>query len=156
MTDAVVTLDRSKAFSTVHGERTPGDPHYGVHFFQDGLPFNAGGELMMDKVPSELRELAARKVEKVKAQMASTKGAAGDGGASTSGGPPMGDPNDVNLEAYLRGRMQYQWFAIVAAVRNRYHTTKQGKKDLIAFLVEEIKLIPRGEVAPDLLAEIGG
>lgn len=34
MTEAVIRLDRSKAFSECRGERQPDDPHYHVHFWQ--------------------------------------------------------------------------------------------------------------------------
>lgn len=41
-------LDKSRDFSTIHGERNPGDPHYYVHAMQDGLPFGADDFLVPD------------------------------------------------------------------------------------------------------------
>jgi hypothetical protein len=54
--EPVIRLDRSKAYSECHGERTPDDPHHGVHYWQGGrlgehivlLPFDAQGELVPD------------------------------------------------------------------------------------------------------------
>lgn len=43
-----IRLDDSRPFSTVHGERNPGDPHYYVHFMQGGLPFGADKTLVPD------------------------------------------------------------------------------------------------------------
>jgi hypothetical protein len=56
MADPVIRLDKSKPFSTVHGERMPDDPHYKVHYWQGGrlngktvqLPFDSQGELVAD------------------------------------------------------------------------------------------------------------
>lgn len=56
MTEVQIRLDRSRPFSTCHGERTPDDPLYRVHFWQGGLmgghrvllPFDAHGNLVPD------------------------------------------------------------------------------------------------------------
>ncbi len=61
MPEPVIRLDRSKPFSTCHGERTPDDPHYRVHFWQGGrfgkdnilLPFDSNGELIADDGKTE-------------------------------------------------------------------------------------------------------
>lgn len=43
-------MDRSRDFSTVHGERGPDDRHSAVHYYQDGLPYDAEG-LCLDDHP---------------------------------------------------------------------------------------------------------
>ncbi len=60
MNDVTITLDKSKPFSTCHGERTEDDPYYRVHFLQGGkfrvngkvvqvaLPFDSNGDLVPD------------------------------------------------------------------------------------------------------------
>ena len=58
MAEPKVRLDRSpgRPYSTCHGERTPDDPHYRVHFWQGGkfgkdmvlLPFDSNGDLVPD------------------------------------------------------------------------------------------------------------
>lgn len=60
MPDPVIRLDRSKTFSTNHGDMLPEDPHYRVRFWQGGtlvyqgkkhsvlLPFDAEGSLVPD------------------------------------------------------------------------------------------------------------
>jgi hypothetical protein len=60
MTDPVIELDKSKTYSTCHGERTEDDPHHLVAFWQGGqitldgkkkivtLPFDVHGNLVPD------------------------------------------------------------------------------------------------------------
>jgi hypothetical protein len=56
MGEPTIRLDRSKPFSTCHGDRTPDDPHVKVHYWQGGkfganivlLPFDVNGELVPD------------------------------------------------------------------------------------------------------------
>ena len=56
MADLVIRLDKARPFSTCHGERTPDDPHYRVHYWQGGrfgksivlLPFDSNGNLIPD------------------------------------------------------------------------------------------------------------
>jgi hypothetical protein len=75
MSDPAVRLDRTRPYSTVHGDRQPDDPHYLVHFWQGEkvdrrpddrlyrdpkagkvmvlLPFGAEGELVPDDKRTE-------------------------------------------------------------------------------------------------------
>ena len=56
MAEPSIRLDRSKPFSTCHGERHPDDSQYRVHFWQGGkfgkdiilLPFDSQGDLIAD------------------------------------------------------------------------------------------------------------
>lgn len=48
-----IRLDRTRKFSTIHGERNPGDPHYHVHSMQGGLPFGADEKLVADDGKTE-------------------------------------------------------------------------------------------------------
>lgn len=151
MTDVVVTMDRSKYHSSVHGERTPGDPHHGVCFFQDGLPFDAAGRLLLDKVDQrnpELVALAQRKVKQAEAARAArAKGA--DGAGKADGPPAQGDPNDVNLEAWLRGELQYHWSTITQTVKARYGRVVADKKQAVNFLVADERLLTPEQIAPE-------
>lgn len=163
MIDAVVTMDRSKPFSTVHGERGPGDPHRDVHFFQDGLPFSAQGHMLAELVGAICTEqqqaLAARKLKQVEAQMRA-RATAGDGGGNTKdeAGTELApaNPNDVNLDAWLRGTARYQWFSVSAAIKARYHKNVGNAANAVIFLVEEVKLVPAGEIAPGFRSAFGG
>jgi hypothetical protein len=64
-------MDGSKYFSTVHGERPPGDPLQHVHFYQDGLPFDAGRLLLTEMIEGDerLKALAAKKLSRQKKQV---------------------------------------------------------------------------------------
>jgi hypothetical protein len=44
----VIRLDRSRDFSEIHGDRETTDPHYLVHYVQNGLPFGANELLVPD------------------------------------------------------------------------------------------------------------
>lgn len=151
----VVRLDRSREFSTVHGERAPGDPLAGVCFYQEGLPFDSSGILLphaIDKEDKRLRALVEKKVARAtKAMQPRAEGEAADeedaDGEDTSG---------VNLESWLRGEAEYAWFAVSAAIAKAYGRKGMKMADAVAFLVDEKRLIPFDQVAPRLRGMISG
>lgn len=155
-------MDKSKYFSSVHGERAPDDAHAKIHFYQDGLPFDGEGLLLVDLVPEDKRELVDRRLKKLNAaqkpvpepvRTATVSDPAdddedddGDGDKSSETGQIT--PGDVNLEAWLRGEANYVWFSIPAAIRQRFSKNVSNKTDAVTYLVEEEKI-----VSPDQLAE---
>lgn len=146
-------LDRSRYFSEVHGQRQPGDKHQLVHFIQDGIQFDAGGlhldTLVEDK---ETRDLVDRRLKK---QVKAVKGGDAGGGGGDNSDPEeksSGSDGDVNLEAWLRGEAKYDWFKITKTARDRYQVNKTKQTDMVEFLVNEIKLVPKDQLHPDLLA----
>lgn len=152
-------MDRSKPFATVHGERLPGDLHQNTHFFQDSMPFDAAGLLIYDAIEDpKIKAIADRKLKKMPAAKPAAEGD-GDGaddddpdnGTGGDTKPPAStSPDDVNLEAWLRGEMSYPWFSITKAVRERHSQNISKQADMVEFLVRDLKIIPEDQVGADL------
>ncbi|MGA2129819.1 MAG: hypothetical protein ABSG76_27115 [Xanthobacteraceae bacterium] len=135
------SLDRSKPFGTVHG-----DLKDGVHFWQDGLPFDAQGKLAGASLTDEQRvraERLARKSARLAPRQAAAAGAVDEEQAPDAG--------DVNLEAWLRGDAKYLYDAVRTAIRGRYQKDCPSIGDAVEFLVFEVKLVDRKLVAKRLL-----
>jgi hypothetical protein len=156
-------MDRSKPYSTVHGERPPGDIHQNTHFFQDGMPFDAAGHLLLDAIEDpKIKAIAERRLKKLPAAKTdNARSADGDGDGddgsdvdNDAGGdtkPPASiSPDDVNLEAWLRGEETYPWFAITKAVRTRHGSNITKQADMVEFLVRDLKIIAEDQVGADL------
>lgn len=159
-------MDRGKAFSSVHGERAPNDPHAKVMFYQDGLPFDSNGIYVEGLVTdARLLAVAERKLKKL-AKASGSKDADSPAADSVSGLPaddgdedddddkPLtpGNPgaDDVNLESWLRGEAQYQWFSISAAISKRFGRRVTGVADAVLLLVAEEKIVAADQVAAPL------
>lgn len=150
-------MDKSRTHATVHGERAPGDPHQKVHFYQDGLPFDAEGLLIPGLVPEDKKAFVERRLKKQgggnpEASSAAAEpvgGGAGDNqdddredGESTNSNP------EVNLEAWLRGEVRYQWFQVAAAIRKRFAKNVSNQADAILYLVTEENVVRADQLAP--------
>jgi hypothetical protein len=146
-------LDRSRPHGTIHGERAPGDRHQLAHFTQDGITFDAQGfhidELIED---DKTRALVDRRLKKVGAPKPDADDAGGSDDADNDPAPPgagSAASTDVNLEAWLRGEEKYEWFLITKTVRERYSQNISKAVDMIEFLIEDMKVIPLSELAPE-------
>jgi hypothetical protein len=140
MTDfSTLRLDRSRAHGTVHGVIQDG-----VHYHQDGLPFDAHGSLLIDRLTEEQLALATRKARRGK------RAAPGDEAADPSKQAAERDADDagVNLELWLRGEQKYLFDAVRTAVRARYSRDVASIGDAVEFLTLELHppLVPAGEV----------
>lgn len=161
-----VRMDRSKYFSTVHGEREPGDPHALVHFYQDGLPFDSQGFLLPEHPDSvKLQAVVDRKLKKA-AKLAGgnrdvpdvTDPAYTAGAAAQPVPPPDEDEDDdaeptvddINIEAWLRGEANYEWFAVTSAIHKRYAKRVSKQVDAVDFLVNnpDTKVVAYTELRP--------
>ncbi len=147
-------LDRSKPFATIHGQRHPDDPHLRAKFQQDGIHYDSEG-LHIDSLiaDDETRALVDRRLKR-QARSAPKKDGAGEGSDGDPGDGSSGSSgdDDVNLEAWLRGEAQYQWFAITKLVRDRFKMNITKQADMVDFLVNEQKVIPLADVDPKLAA----
>ena len=175
MTDAMIAaggahkptlrLDRSKRFSTVHGDRTPDDPHYKVHYWQEGLPFDVNGILVPDDgktqgwsgVDSESKpvrflplysEDMRRKLEKKLSRLNKVARApepeeveadAADGTASPEVQAAMA--GEVNFESWLLGEVAYEPWMIFAAFKARYHINTHKMGEVVVNLVLDENLV---------------
>jgi hypothetical protein len=168
----VIILDRSKKFSTIHGERSPDDPHYQVHFWQDDLPFDSNGELVADDGKTAVWDTVdpddSKKTirhhplysEKRRARLKAKQDRAAK--AQVDHEPVVDEDSaeeeqaaassDVNLVAWLEGKARYKPYQLYAAAKVRYAKHYTRLRDLVEDLVYEEKLVPEDRVSPDLLA----
>jgi len=176
--DITITLDKSKKFSTIHGERMPDDPQYKVHYCQDDLPFDSQGNLIPDDWGDNMKEVyiegedgSKRRViykplynkamrDKVAKKLARLK--KGQAKLDEKDEVQIMEEDesrdqaseDVNLEAYLKGKMVYPAFMIFAAYQKRFHKKTHRLRDVVADLVYDERIIPEAEVHPRILSMI--
>jgi hypothetical protein len=136
-------LDRSRYHSSIHG-----DFDNNVRFHQDGLPFDAHGELCTEHCSA---------AQLAKADAAASPRRMPDGGGQMSEGTdPTSDirppASDVNLELWAKGEARYPPFKVFAAIRERYSKSVSTFADAIEFLVSDVKLIPQSAASKKLLA----
>ena len=157
-------MDRSKDFSTIHGERTPDDPHARVHFYQDGLPFDSQGYYLTGFLDDSsdpdgrLRALVERRLRKLEGQTlpADADAEALDAEiakAGAKGGAGQGD--DVNLESWARGEAQYIFGEVRTAIRKRFGQVVKDQKGAIELLAIDEKVVPEDQLAPAFKLLIG-
>lgn len=160
--DLKIRMDKSRSFSEVHGTRGPGDPHQHVHFYQEGLPYDAQGFLILDhhelkgdsKEAIKKRELATKKVKRAMADYSRKKAA-----AQAEGGPEMprgiddaddeegdGEAPEINLAEWAAGRQAVEWNDVSNAIAGRFKKRVASIADAIIFLVEE-GVLPMDAVA---------
>ena len=148
MADPKVRMDRSRDFSSIHGERSPSDRHAMVHFYQDRLPFDAQGFLIPDHPDvlenSELKKLVEGKLKKA----AKAKPEAGDLDAPSDDKDGADDAGPVNLSAWARGEGKWPWQEVSNAIGKRFNRRVPNKQAAIEFLVDE-KVVGLADLAPE-------
>lgn len=145
-----VILDRTRKHASVHGE-----VEHGLAYKQDGLPFNAQGEIIEALVVTpDQKATLERKLKKLKgkrqappeqpaATAPETDNDADDDEDKTS-------DDDVNFDAWARGIERYEWLTLQKVARKRFSKTFTSKEQLIEFLVFEEKVIALDDVTPAL------
>jgi hypothetical protein len=149
-------MDKSKTYSTVHGERTPGDPHAGIFFYQDGLPFDSQGFYVDGKLDDsndadgKLRALVERRLRKLanKATPADADAEADEALSAANAQTGKGGADDVNLEAWARGEAQYIFAEVRAAIKKRFGLNVKDAKAAIECLSLDEKIVPEEALAP--------
>lgn len=191
MGEPVIRLDKSKGFSTNHGDMLPEDPCYRVRYWQGGtlvyqgkkqtvlLPFDIDGELIPPsdgiQEPTKGKDTEGKDVvykplyspqmkmyleakKKRVAQMAPVQASEptiDDG--SNSDEDILGatsETDEVNLQAYLRGEVEYPPHAVRKAAQVRYGVSKAKIGELVVELVLDHKLVPEAQLAPKFKALI--
>lgn len=163
----IIRLDPSKTHSTVHGDRTPDDPHYRVHYWQGGLPFDAEGVLIPDDgrrqvtngVDSESKPvrfqmlyddkkaaLLARKIERATKHVKTEEPE--EVTRESEEAEKQLAAEEVNFVSWLTGEAQYEPWMLFKACETRFASKQTKLKDLIEFLVLDEKVIPEDRVAP--------
>lgn len=155
-TAARLRMDRSKDFSTIHGERAPSDPHARVHFYQDGLPFDSQGFYLAgflddsNDPDGRLRALVERRLRKLEGQAlpADADADALDDQLTKSGAKGgAGQGDDVNLEAWARGEAQYIFGEVRAAIKKRFGQVVKDQRGAIELLALDEKVVPEDQIA---------
>jgi hypothetical protein len=146
-------MDGSKPFGTVHGERAPGDPHQHVHYYQDGLPFDAGRLLLAEMIEGDerLTALAAKKLARQAKQPVTVAAASIDGDDGDNPQDIDDDEtaeDDTNLEMWLTGEAKYIFANVRNAIAARYQKRVISIADAVMFLVGEQKVVPADKLAP--------
>lgn len=153
-------LDKSKPHSHIYGDRPVGDPHYGIHFFQDGLPFDSQYRFVTGYFNDEndsdgkLRELAERRLRKQAGNQTPADEEAEEGEA---GGGDDGDvitAEDVNLEAWATGEANYLFGLVRSAIKKRYAQVVKDQKSAIECLIDE-HLVTEEQLAPTFKKLLG-
>lgn len=140
-------LDRSKYFSSVHGEfQSP------THYYQDGLPFDALGHLVVAECSKE--QLAAADA-KAPRSVPSKPGDKDSPPNPLAASQPALTEGEVNLELWAKGQARYVPGEVFAAIRERYSKSVTTFADAIEFLVNEAKLIPPEQASKQLLGQGG-
>jgi hypothetical protein len=187
MTEPVIRMDRSKKPppSTVHGDRTPDDPHYRVAYWHQGLPYDVNEvliqpdersepwDVLMDNGDGTQRRIrysplydkkSLEKLAKLKERLTKVHtneavlpadALEDEPAASIPSLLQDDEDDDVNFVSFLRGEVKYPFYKVAAAFKKRKFRTHNNLRDLIIDLVEEEKVIPEDQVAPQYLKLIG-
>lgn len=169
-----IRLDKTKYHSHAIGDRIPGDPHYRVAFMQGGLPFDIEGILLPDDGKTEpwtamnadnklvthyplydpkMRKLVADKMARLNRQAESPDAPIEiDGNSDES--ERMAASDDVNLESWLRGEIQYQAWKLFAAAKKRFGKNYTQLKTLVEDLVLDEKIVPEDQVCDGVKAHL--
>lgn len=160
--EVLVRMDKSRTFSTIHGDRLEGDVHQHVHFYQDGLPFDARGVLIPDHPDvaksKKLQELVERKMKKAaQAKPVARKPAAdelpGDDEDDADREEGEGDEEDgdlepINLTDWAKGLQRLEWQLVTNAIAQRFHVRVGSKLAAIELLLKE-SVVSKGDLSAE-------
>lgn len=165
-----VRLDKTRPFSTCHGDRVPEDPMYRVAYFQGGklgknvisLPFDSEGELVEDDRKTapwnglnsegktttyyplwndKMRQFLAAKQKKLAERQEEEDELVED----------QGDPSaTVDLVKWLKGEATYNWPELVVACKKKHGLNLNSKAQMVTDLVIDLNLVRENELAPNL------
>ena len=143
-----VYLDRSRDFSTIHGEITKSDPHFGVAAYQNGLPFNHQDELIVDspeivsdpKLQARADKLLARAqkaAEYSRQRKASKDEDLDEDEVDDEDEDGEAGPGPVNLGAWARGQGEWPWQEISNFIARKYSKRVADKRAAIELCLEQ-------------------
>src|SRR5882672_5805467 len=146
---------RTGAYSTVEAsERTPDDPHFNVRYMQDGLPFDANGNLVPDDgktgpyqgmgpdgkmqtyrylYDATTRKIVEKKMRRIVDGIRSKAPAEDDLEDDISAREIESDL--VNVPEWAAGRASYLFHLVHAAVKKRWNVSLKDTAEIIRFLV---------------------
>jgi hypothetical protein len=143
-------MDKSRPHATIHGERAAGDRHAIAFYQQDGIHYDAHGyhipELIDDDKVRGLIERRLRRQQKLEGEKAEVD-AQTDAAPDDDPDAASTDDDAVNLEAWLRGEVKYQWHMITSAVRKRYSQNLNRTIDVLECLVYDHEVVSEDQLA---------
>lgn len=153
-----VRMDKSRSFSTIHGDRQPSDPMYGVSYRQDGIPCDAEGYFLFDhpdmrkpgKDGDKARKMAEKHIKRALAAppkpVRKVETLLDDDDDEVDGlkQSTAGDDDDddgllpaISLAAWLRGDQDAPWSDVSQEIARTYKRRVGKVEDAVAFLVKE-------------------
>lgn len=155
----VVHMDRSRDYATVHGDRMPNDPHLNVHFYQNGLPFNAAGILVQDhpEILNDEKKQAkvARLIKKAEMLRAAAPGNDADDEDRDDDDRDEDEDEDrenepapINLVKWAAGEQKVQWQQVSDAVTRKLSKRPVSKRDALEMLIEQ-RVVAKGALSQE-------
>jgi hypothetical protein len=153
-----VRMDKSRSFSTVHGERGPDDKHQGVCFIQDGIPCDAQGYFIFDhpdmlaKGPDgdKRRKMADKHIKRAIAQALKNppkpvKADDDEDDLSLDADADEDEDEDeddgllpaINLGSWLRGEQEVEWNDVSQEIARTYKKRISKEGEAVEFLVAQ-------------------
>lgn len=121
-------------------------PLNGAVYDQDGGYFNANGDLLWEDHP-------ATTVIETSEETVVTVDEKGEAKEETIvvtrevSAAPEGDPKQI-LTAWLKGEVELKHLEIVNHVKKAFGVVKRTKADVMAYLIDEVALVPAEQVKP--------
>lgn len=126
----IVRLDRSREYSTIHGDCPPGDPHHRVSFYQQGLPYGPDEVLLHEHAEVQTDPVKKERAERLMKRAAKTRKAGGDP-ANPS------EKEAINLASWARGEQELTWQEVTNAIAQRFSKRVKDKIGALECLIEE-------------------
>lgn len=160
----IIRLDRTRPFASVHGDRTPEDPLYRVAFMQGDLPFDSEGNLIPPPDEQEVKfkglNVDSQEVwyhplwtearrDKLKQKTKRVRKATEEAERElldAEDDVPADPSEDVNLESWLRGEVQYPFYMLARACQLRFHVKIHTMRALVDCLVLDEKIVAEPDV----------
>jgi hypothetical protein len=164
----LICLDPSRAYSTIHGDRHPDDPHYRAAYQQNGLFFDVNQKLvppdgktapyqgmnMEGKLvtyeplyTAKMRELVEHRLRRLSKSSMSLPEAE-ETPIDPNEQPPETDL--VNLGQWMRGELNWPTNAVYEKIRRDYSANHTNVPDAVTFLFKQ-GIVPMDKVAPKFL-----
>lgn len=157
---------RTEGFSTISGDRTPEDPWYNVAHLQDGLPFDANGNLIppnpahtgpfkgRDADDKEvtyrplytpaMHKVLEKKMRQVTMGIDATAPSEDDLESEIEARSVASE--GVNLIDWATGKANYPMFLVTEACKRRFGFAAQSEAEAIRFMVMDAKAISKDQL----------
>jgi hypothetical protein len=140
----VLKLDKSRYFSTVHGEATQG-----LAYVQDGLPFGHDHVLLDAQLTADQQALVKKKLARLSKFAQPGSNDEGQTGSAQKAEKDSEIDENVNLLEWAKGELRYEPNVIFKEMKARYSKVFTTVREAAEFLIDE-KVVSMEEVSPAL------